>query len=123
MYGALSEDIGHAFFEGGCEHNELTAAMEGHTGTGSSNAAAAGSDNSINVLTNASNMGNSINSSNITGLINEANCKDDNLIESFAVFGGAFLMRPIGGTYPAANKTHSLFRVRPSLFYVPFWGY
>ena len=70
--------------------------MEGHTGTGTNSAANGPTPAPTNASTNSSALDNST-SNNISSALAEAvNCDDDNLIESFAVFGGAFLMRPIG---------------------------
>lgn len=76
VYGALAEDIGRAFFSDGCHSSSATRAIDGHT-------------------IDPTNNGNSgiLNITNSTG---DSSCGDDQLIESFAVFGGAFLMRPIG---------------------------
>eukprot|EP00040_Diaphanoeca_grandis_P044536 m.12661 g.12661 ORF g.12661 m.12661 type:complete len:548 (+) comp9395_c0_seq1:511-2154(+) len=69
VYGALAENIGAAFFPDQCDN----AASLNHT--------------------DMFNTTSTIASSVVTG---ESGCAEGNLIESFAVFGGAFLMRPIG---------------------------
>ena len=84
VYGALSEDIGRAFFQSGCEKNGLTAVMDGAGGGITSTSTS--STWTTNALGVVESMGNTT----------ADTCADDNLIESFAVFGGAFLMRPLG---------------------------
>ena len=68
VYGALAENIGFAFFPTDCDPAAAVAVA---------NATAA-------AITTAA-----------PGTAADT-CADGNLIESFAVFGGAFLMRPLG---------------------------
>eukprot|EP00038_Savillea_parva_P014932 m.12415 g.12415 ORF g.12415 m.12415 type:complete len:514 (+) comp2945_c0_seq1:483-2024(+) len=69
VYGALAENIGAAFFPSECNSPD---------------------SNSNTTLTTTL----ATTSTTLAPHVNE--CVDHNLIESFAVFGGAFLMRPIG---------------------------
>eukprot|EP00039_Didymoeca_costata_P001764 m.54871 g.54871 ORF g.54871 m.54871 type:complete len:479 (-) comp10956_c0_seq2:874-2310(-) len=82
VYGALAEDIGRAFFTDGCPADAASAHMDGRV------PAHTGDEITTTFLSTASNF---------TSLGSDStSCESDALIESFAVFGGAFLMRPIG---------------------------